>query len=48
MSNLLIWIQSLETTDYPLVINHYSMTNDKTGEDLYTNLAIQLSLLVEE
>ena len=48
MSNLLIWIQSLETTDYPLVINHYSMTKEKTGEDLYTNLAIQLSLLVEE
>ena len=48
MSNLLVWIQSLEMTNYPLVINHYAMNREKTGEDLHTNLDIQLSLLVEE
>ena len=46
--NLMIWLKDLETQDYPMVLNHYSISNIKSEENTISTMIIQLSLLVSE
>ena len=48
IDNLMIWLKDLETQDYPMVLNHYSISNNKSEENTISTMIIQLSLLVSE
>ena len=48
LNNLLTWLKDLETQDYPMVLNHYSLSNNKWEKSRNATLTIQMSLLVGE
>ncbi len=48
LSNLLSWLKDLETENYPMVINQYTIHNNDSQETKNKKLDIQLSLLVAD
>ena len=48
LSNLLSWLKDLETENYPMVINQYSIHNNDSQETKNRKLDVQLSLLVAD